>query len=270
MKNINRINKFNELLKINNCYDNDNYYNIKDQIITFIIENDNIEKNKKIDIEKVFNKLNVDLRLIKKYNLNDELNILIKSLIKINNEIDKFIDINEQSLLYKIYNNKINDNIVNNIIKYKENIIYNYVYYIFSNIMYYSSKLLYENYFLNNITSYYMNHLIINILFHTSSGIYLNIFLKIIFKYIINGYLFDYMISYIEKYKLKCHISDVIKNIDDIYIKIFDINILLEKYIMGIFQSSNLEEYDKNIILYNQLLNNIFINFSYSDYEIIE
>ena len=285
MKNNNRINKFNELLMINNCKDNINFFNIKDQILQFINDNDsNIEYDEKKDIEKVtniiFNKLNIELKLIKKYGLTDEFNNLVKILINVNNEIDKFIDINERSILYKIYNNKIDENIINNIIKYKEDIIYNYVYYIFSNIIYYSSKILYENCVTNKLLSYYINYLIINIFFHITSGIYVNIFSKIIFKYLINGYFNKYVVnhiySYIEKYKLKCYLCDISKYINILYQQILNINILLEKNIKNIFNSSSIEEYNDNINQYIYLLNNIFnknnktIDFSFTDYEIIE
>ena len=285
MKNNNRIIKFNELLNINNCKDNINYFNIKDQILKFIDDNDgNIEYDEKKDIEKVtniiFNKLNIDLKLIKKYDLTDEFNNLVKSLINVNNEIDKFIDINERSLLYKIYSNKIDDNIINNIIKYKEDLIYNYMYYIFSNIIYYSSKILYENCISNKLLSYYINYLIINIFFHITSGIYINIFSKIIFKYLINGYfnkyVVNYIYSYIEKYKLKYYLHDIIKYINNLYQQILNINILLENNIKNIFNSSIIEEYYKNINQYIYLLNNIFnknnktIDFSFTDYEIIQ
>ena len=85
MKNNNRITNFNQLLNINNCKDNINYYNIKDQILIFINNNDcDIHYDDKKDIEKVtniiFSKLNIDLKLIKKYGLTTEFNNLVKSL----------------------------------------------------------------------------------------------------------------------------------------------------------------------------------------------
>ncbi len=286
MKNQIRINKFNELLI--NCNYNmikDDYYNIKDQILKFINDNDiNQEYNNENDMEQItntiFNKLNINFKLIEKYNLNDEFNNLIKLLININNEIDKFIDINERSILYKIYNNKIDENIIKDIIKYKENVIYNYVYYIFSNIIYYSNKILCDNYISNNILIYYINYIFINLILHISSGLYIKIVSNILFKYVINGYINDFFIncilSYIEKYKFKSYLCDINLYVIDMLKHIYDTNIMLENQIIKIFKSNDLEEYNNNIKFYNNLLNNVInknnktMNFSILDYEIID
>jgi len=117
-------------------------------------------------------------------------------------------------------------------IKYKENVIYNYVYYIFSNIIYYSNKILCHNYISNNILIYYINYIFINLILHISSGLYIKIVSNILFKYVINGYINDFFIncilSYMEKYKLKSYLYDINLYVIDMLKHIYDTNILLE------------------------------------------